>query len=79
VGEELGVERPVVVTSAWHMPRSVYAFRRNGTEPIPAPTVYRHDPAAPSAADFFPSAGGFETSATALHEYVGLLYYRLRY
>ncbi|MFO8065878.1 MAG: YdcF family protein [Spirochaetota bacterium] len=70
---------PLLVTSAWHMPRAMYSFREHGMDPVPVPTLYRSDPARPRAIDFLPSAGGFETSSRALHEYIGLLYYRLRY
>jgi uncharacterized SAM-binding protein YcdF (DUF218 family) len=79
VAEEFELSRPLVVTSAWHMPRAMYSFRAHGMEPVPAPTLYRSDPAPPLPTEFLPSAGGFETGSRALHEYVGLLYYRLRY
>lgn len=70
---------PLLVTSAWHMPRAIYSFRAHGMDPVAAPTLYRSDPAPPLATDFLPSPGGFETSSRALHEYVGLLYYWIRY
>ena len=77
VSREFDVTAPLLVTSAWHMPRAVYSFRRHGMDPVPAPTAYRSDPAPPVATDFLPSSGGFETSSRALHEYLGLLYYRI--
>jgi uncharacterized SAM-binding protein YcdF (DUF218 family) len=77
VAQEFDFSAPLLVTSAWHMPRAVYSFRRHGMEPVPAPTAYRGDPAGPLAIDFLPSSGGFETSSRALHEYLGLLYYRI--
>lgn len=76
---ELDIKNPILVTSAWHMPRSVYSFEEHGMSPIPAPTVYRGDPVGPVPPDFLPSASGLETTATALHEYVGLVYYVVRY
>lgn len=77
VSREFSTTAPLLVTSAWHMPRAVYSFRRHGMEPVPAPTAYRGDPAPPLATDFLPTPGGFETSSRALHEYLGLLYYRI--
>ena len=79
VSEEFETRAPLLVTSAWHMPRAVYSFRKHGMEPVPAPTLYRSDPAPPLPTDFLPSSGGFERSSLALHEYLGLLYYWLRY
>ncbi|UEX77451.1 ElyC/SanA/YdcF family protein [Spiribacter halobius] len=64
--------RPVLVTSAAHMPRAVAAFRAQGIEPIPAPTDHRavrrgfHFPR-----DFTPQARDLETSERAWHEYLG--------
>lgn len=79
VRERFNTKAPLVVTSAWHMPRAIYSFREHGMEPVPAPTLYRSDPAPPLLTDFLPSSGGLETSSLALHEYLGLLYYRIRY
>jgi uncharacterized SAM-binding protein YcdF (DUF218 family) len=79
VSEEFESRTPLLVTSAWHMPRAVYSFRKHGMEPVPAPTLYRSDSAPPLPTDFLPSSGGFERSSLALHEYLGLLYYWLRY
>ncbi|MFW6250658.1 MAG: YdcF family protein [Alkalispirochaetaceae bacterium] len=79
VSREFETRAPLLVTSAWHMPRAIYSFREHGIEPVPAPTLYRSDPAPPLATDFLPSSGGFEKSSLALREYLGLLYYRIRY
>ncbi|MFW5812234.1 MAG: YdcF family protein [Alkalispirochaetaceae bacterium] len=79
VGEQFDTIAPILVTSALHMPRAVYSFRAQGIEPVPAPTLFRSDPAPPLLTDFLPSAGGLDTSSRALHEYLGLLYYRIRF
>ena len=78
VAEDFETAVPLLVTSAWHMPRAIYSFREHGMDPVPAPTLYMSDPSPPLPTDFVPSAGGFETTSRALHEYVGLIYYRLR-
>lgn len=73
-----GFRKPLLVTSAFHMRRSVEAFRRAGLEVTPVASSF-HTVAgrAPVWADWFPDAGALETSSTVLREYLGLLYYTL--
>lgn len=72
----------VLVTSAFHMPRAVLAFKKAGVDAIPAPTDYRVNfEASPLKAPFLewlPRAEYLETTALALHEYMGLLYYAIK-
>jgi len=76
----LGIEKAILVTSAFHMPRSVFSFERNGISVIPAPTDYicargrSYD-----IFSFLPSMGSLAKVHLALHEYIGLLSYRLFY
>jgi uncharacterized SAM-binding protein YcdF (DUF218 family) len=77
VAEEHAFRRVHLVTSAYHMPRSVYVFREAGITPIPAPTDYKTDRGGLLFYDFLPSMKGFERCYTALHEYIGYLFYRL--
>ena len=72
-----GITRILLVTHAWHMPRALAAFEKAGFKVIPAGTVFtsrRHW----TLLDFLPSAGGLLTSRHALHELVGMLWYRLK-
>lgn len=63
----------VLVTSAWHMPRSMGAFRQTGLTPIAMPTDYL---TAASDVPFRYLIGkGYVMTAVALHEYVGMLGY----
>jgi uncharacterized SAM-binding protein YcdF (DUF218 family) len=73
-----GVRRVYVVTHAWHMPRSLLAFRESGLEAVPAPTAFRA-PARTALSAFWPTARGLRESSLAWHELVGLVYYRLRH
>ena len=69
----------VLVTSAAHMPRSIRLFRRVGTNPIPAPTghrVKRGQRTGPGV--FFPSAWSLVKSQEAMHEYMGLIWAKVR-
>ncbi len=66
-----------LVTSASHMPRAYKLFRKQGTNPIPAPTFYL---SGRTAAMFLkpPSGGSLLKVEMALHEYLGLLWAVLR-
>ena len=77
--QKKGIHTVVLVTSAWHMPRSVACFRAQGLKVIPAPTDYLTKMTAYDALSFVPQASVFEDSVRALHEYLGLLFYRVRY
>ncbi|MDR9433669.1 MAG: ElyC/SanA/YdcF family protein [Spiribacter sp.] len=70
--DTIDTARPILVTSASHMPRALAAFRKMGIDPIPAPTAYRATPRyfdLPS--DFAPSATDLQTTEAAWHEYLG--------
>ena len=71
-----GIERVFLVTHAWHMPRAVYAFRRAGLDPVPAPTAFVHG-AGDQFLDYLPRAYAVRHGYWALHEWLGLLWYRL--
>ena len=80
VKEIVGDDPFILVTSASHMPRTMALFRKHGMEPIPAPTDYmvmeREGGLTPGV--FFPSAGGLEKAGTAIHEYLGMVWAKLR-
>jgi uncharacterized SAM-binding protein YcdF (DUF218 family) len=67
--------RIILVTSAFHMKRSVALFKKQGFDVIPAPTGYRalHRPL--SWYSFIPSAAGLYTSSVALSEYISFAWY----
>lgn len=73
-----GIERVVLVTSAWHMQRAAAAFRGAGLAVVPAATDYRGGPEPLTALSLLPTAEGLHLSTTAAHESLGLLFYRLR-
>ena len=74
-----GINRIYLVTHAFHMPRAVTSFTTAGVEVIPAPTAFTSNPAAKSRMmlDYLPQASALQASYLALHEYVGMLWYRL--
>ena len=65
-----------LVTSAGHMPRSMAAFTKAGTLPLPAPTDHRL-PRDVAQAEWGLSAFHLECSDLAVHEHLGILWYRL--
>jgi uncharacterized SAM-binding protein YcdF (DUF218 family) len=79
--ELLPVQRIVLVTHAIHMPRSVAAFERVGFIVAPAPTRFTTGETINfnSIFDWLPAADALVTSRAALHELIGMLYYKLRH
>jgi uncharacterized SAM-binding protein YcdF (DUF218 family) len=87
LGKQRGWTRVLLVTSAFHMPRSLASFRkRSGLTVIPVPCDYQ----LPSRAYYgqsslgntllglIPDAGALYLSSVALKEHLGLAVYRLR-
>lgn len=74
--EFLSGKTMILVTSAGHMPRSVEVFRKQGMHPIPAPTDYmtRKNYRATS---YLPTPNHLVYFDLAMHEYLGLLWYRI--
>jgi uncharacterized SAM-binding protein YcdF (DUF218 family) len=67
-----GIQRIVLVSHAWHLPRAVAAFERQGFTVIPAPTGFTRD--SPSLLEnLLPSAFALEKSRSALNEWLGRL------
>jgi len=65
-----------LVTSAGHMRRAVGVFRKNGLIPVPAPTDYQL-PKSVRHASWVTSATHLQASDLAVHEYIGMAWYRL--
>jgi len=74
-----GVSRVVLVTSARHMPRAIWCFEQQGLQVIAAPTYYMTSRKPYDARSFLPDADVLADSSWALHEYLGIAWYRLRY
>lgn len=70
-------ERWLLVTSAWHMPRAVGAFRAAGFAVTPCPVDYRSGARSDLLAAGSSMASGLDRFDLAVREWVGLLVYRL--
>jgi len=69
----------LLVTSAFHMPRSVACFRAYGARVIPYPVDFQNEPFGGWRDLFSPNlSANMARTDTALHEWIGLGYYRLR-
>ena len=66
----------VLITSAFHMPRSVGVFRKAGWSVIPYPVDFYLSGEAPDILSFY-AGHGLGRFSSALHEWIGLLVYRL--
>ncbi|WP_458121581.1 YdcF family protein [Paenibacillus sp. Z6-24] len=72
--EQNGWKQPILITSAFHMPRSVVEFQRAGLTVEPYPTDYWvSQPEALYPGKFTPSGSAMSSTSTALKEYLGLL------
>ena len=75
----VGDEPLFLVTSASHMPRSMAMFTKLGMNPIPAPTrsiesrILHRGPS-----PFFPSSVNLGKAEMAFHEYLGIVWAKLR-
>lgn len=77
---DAGIERIVLVTHYWHMPRAVASFGQLGVEIVPAPLALdRDDEDWYDPRWLLPGAAAFYTSAVVFHEWIGRAWYRLRY
>ncbi len=75
----LGIHRVFLVTQAWHMPRALIAFRRTGLAGTPAPVQrFGYPSTGLGPTSFIPTARSWRDSSFALHEWIGILDYRIR-
>lgn len=72
-----GVQRVLLVTDGLHMPRSTAVFEKSGLEIIPAPTIL-FSRAPLTFFDFLPGGEGLRRSHYAMHEWIGMVWYRLK-
>ncbi|HZV55269.1 MAG TPA: YdcF family protein [Rhodocyclaceae bacterium] len=76
--KQAGIKRIALVTHVWHMPRARRLFAEQGFEVLPAPMGFNVTAPAEEFGQFVPGANALMWSRVALHEWLGLLYLRLR-
>ena len=77
--EAKGVDRILLVTGSFHMPRAAAVFRHVGFEVIPSPSNFSvTDYRRPKLIDWWPSLGNLGQAKAVIHEKLGIFVYRLR-
>jgi uncharacterized SAM-binding protein YcdF (DUF218 family) len=71
-----GMQRILLVTSAYHMRRSVALFEAQGLEVVPAPTDFQQLVAKQVLPSWVPQVTNLHQTTNALHEIVGYWVYR---
>ncbi|MEO2153235.1 MAG: YdcF family protein [Aquificota bacterium] len=75
-------QKVCIVTSAYHMPRTVLLFKRVGFENfqmLPVPVDFKSEKINWNVYDFLPRSYWLNISTKAIKEYVGLFYYKMAY
>ena len=75
--QKQGIRRIVLVTHAWHLRRAVPQFEAQGLSVIPAGIQFSNT-RIDSILDVLPTPAGLRDSTFALHEWLGILWYKLR-
>lgn len=73
---QAGISSALVVTHSWHMPRAILAFRQAGFSIVPAP-LHGEATVVHGLRDFLPHDAAWVRSFYAIHEWIGLVAYRL--
>jgi uncharacterized SAM-binding protein YcdF (DUF218 family) len=73
-----GIASALVIAHPWDMARALWSFRAVGYPVVPSPTPEGGSPSL-SVAAFLPQVPALLESYYALHELIGLAWYRMRY
>jgi len=75
-----GFTLPILLTSAYHLKRSYWVFEHLGMNINPYPAYFKtHDNPSYSWYDFLPNGHSLANTSNALHEYLGLIFYKIYY
>ncbi|MGB0180337.1 MAG: YdcF family protein [Candidatus Puniceispirillales bacterium] len=69
----------ILVTSAFHMPRAMHIFEANGFTVIPYAVDFRSADNHISILTFIPNASGLNDTSFAIREFIGRIWYAVRY
>jgi uncharacterized SAM-binding protein YcdF (DUF218 family) len=76
---DAGIKSAWIVTQAWHMPRTLYAFQNRQVTYLPASTTYNANMSwRYYGMKWVPQANALVRSNIALREWGGLFWYQLR-
>ncbi|MBX8509430.1 YdcF family protein [Pseudomonas cichorii] len=77
--QPLGIKRVVVVTQAWHMPRSRWSFEEAGFTVVAAPVGFLGSANDQPLGGWMPEAKAFMQNMWLINEALGQLFYRVAY
>jgi uncharacterized SAM-binding protein YcdF (DUF218 family) len=77
--KENDIDSVYLVTHAWHMPRAVMMFEQEGINVTPAPTLFNADIINSDWKYYFPSLSALSKTKIAMHEFIGIIWYKYRY
>ncbi len=76
--EKITHSKPMIlVSSAYHLPRAIGWFQKEGLHPYPAPTYHLSSLTHPHYFEIF-SANALKKSTIAFHEYFGMLWQKIK-
>jgi uncharacterized SAM-binding protein YcdF (DUF218 family) len=78
IATHLKMERIVLITSPFHMKRSVLLFRRSFKDVIPFPAGYKTSRTTYRYKSFLPESYNMHTISLAVKEYLGIIYYSVK-
>ena len=73
------MKRVILVTSSFHMPRAKLLFDRAGIHSVPYPTDFRSSGGHSSWMSLIPSASGLHKTSGAVREFIGRVYYQIKF
>ena len=73
------IKRILLVTSSFHMPRAKLLFDKQGIDSVAFAVDFKATGQTISWFSLMPSAGGFRETSEGIREYIGRLYYMLKF
>ena len=73
------IKRVLLITSSFHMPRAKLLFDKQGIDSVAFAVDFRATGKTISWLSFMPSASGFRGTSEGIREYIGRLYYTLKF
>lgn len=75
--EKKNIKKVILVTSAFHMTRSVLVFKKEKLEIIPFPVDFKKGDSFVFPEDYFPTSHGLDKFTTGFREIIGIIAYTL--
>ncbi|MCR4322084.1 MAG: YdcF family protein [Candidatus Brocadiaceae bacterium] len=80
ISDAMGFKKVILVTTAHHMKRSVMSFKKAGIEVIPVPANFiTWEGKKYGWESYLPDVSALRNAGSAVHEYLGLVFYSLAY